>query len=218
MIATRARWGLLHTTIGWKVLMATSGLVLSGWVLLHMLGNLLVFAGPATMNGYAAALQGGPLLWLQRAVTLGAAAVHVTGAAVLTRRARRARSARYRRRLRPRASTASSRSMRWGGVATGLFVLYHVAHIYGPLHARHVPGDVHHNLVAGLADPVVGALYALAAIVLGLHLHHGTWSLARTLGHDGRFEVGVRRLSAGFTAVVTIGFLAPCVAAMAGWV
>jgi hypothetical protein len=93
-----------------------------------------------------------------------------------------------------------------------------VAHVYGPLHASHVPGDVHHNLVSGLRHPLVGGLYVLATLVFGLHLHHGTWSLFRSLGHDGLFETGVRRVTAGFTAVVTLGFLAPCVAALAGWV
>jgi succinate dehydrogenase / fumarate reductase cytochrome b subunit len=217
-VLARARWELLGTTVGLEALMALSGLVLSGWVFLHMLGNLLVFAGPETMNGYAATLAGGPILWAQRVVTVVAFGVHVTAAVRLTRRSWRARPRRYARRPARQRATASSRSMRWGGLAVGLFVLYHVAHIYGPLHRDFVPGDVHHNLVSGLSHPLVGGLYVLATLVFGLHLHHGTWSLFRSLGHDGPFETGVRRASAAFTALVTAGFLAPCVAALAGWV
>lgn len=218
MITARARWELLGTSVGLKALMATSGLVLSGWVFLHMVGNLFVFAGPETLNGYAAAIQGGPLLWAQRAVTVSALAVHVAGAAVLTARARRARRSRYRRRLDAQASTPASRSMRWGGVAVGLFLAYHVAHLYGALHPSYVAGDVYHNTVTGLADPLAGGIYVLATLVFGLHLHHGTWSLFASLGEGGRFARGLRRGTATFTAIVTAGFLAPVVAALAGWV
>lgn len=218
MIVASARWELLWTNVGLKALMALSGLVLSGWVFLHMLGNLLVFAGPETMNGYAATLAGGPVLWAQRLVTVAAFGVHVTCAALLTMRARRARSVRYRRPTEFQRATPSSRSMRWGGLAVGVFVAYHVAHIYGPLHRSYIAGDVHHNLVAGLRDPLVGGLYLLATLVFGLHLHHGTWSLFRSLGYDGAFQVGLRRATAVFTAVIVAGFSAPCVAALVGWV
>lgn len=217
MLATRARWELLHTSVGLKALMAISGLVLSGWVFLHMVGNLFVFAGPETLNGYAAAIQGSPLLWAQRVVTVSALAVHVVGAFILTARARRARRSRYRHRLGAQASTPASRSMRWGGLAVGLFLLYHVAHMYGALHAGYVPGDVYHNTVTGLADPLAGAVYVLATLVFGLHLYHGTWSLFSSLGQRGLFDCGVRRVTAVFTGVVTVGFLAPVVAALAGW-
>ena len=217
-MTTSARWDLLTgTTVGLKAAMAISGAVMSGWVLLHMAGNLLVFGGPELINGYGAALQGNPLVWLMRAGLTVALAVHVGGAVVLSRRNRAARRERYRRRIATQTSTASSRSMRWGGLAVGLFLLYHLAHIYGPLHAEFIVGDVHHNLVTGLRDPVVGALYVLSALVFGLHLHHGAWSLFRSLGHAGHFEVGVRRAATAFAVVVTVGFLAPCVAALAGW-
>jgi len=199
-----------------KIAMALSGAVLSGWVMLHMAGNLLVFLGPELINEYGRVLQGSPLIWLMRVGLSLTLIVHLIGAAALTRRARRAR-ARYRRGLKPQISTVSSRSMRWGGLAVGLFLVYHLAHIFGPAHTNFIAGDVHHNLVAGLADPLAGGFYIAATIVFGLHLHHGTWSLFRTLGHEGRFETGVRRGTSAFSAVVTVGFLAPCVAALAGW-
>lgn len=210
-----ARWAR-DTTVGVKVGMALSGALLSGWVLLHMLGNLLVFAGPDVINPYGAALQGSPLVWVMRLVIGAALAVHVAGAVVLTRRAREARQTRYRYGLKAQLSTLSSRTIRWGGLAVGLFLAYHLAHIFGPLHGSYVSGDVHHNLVTGLGDPVAGALYVLATIVFGLHLHHGTWSVFVTLGLD-RAGARWRRVTAGFATIVTVGFLAPCVAALAGW-
>ena len=101
-----ARWAR-DTTVGVKVGMALSGALLSGWVLLHMLGNLLVFAGPDVINPYGAALQGSPLVWVMRLVIGAALAVHVAGAVVLTRRAREARQTRYRYGLKAQLSTLS---------------------------------------------------------------------------------------------------------------
>jgi len=212
-----ARWELLWTSVGLKAVMAVSGAVLSGWVLLHMLGNLLVFGGPELINGYGGALQAGPILWIQRVIVLAAVAAHAASAWVLTTRSRGARSERYRRRLRNQETTLSARSMRWGGVFVLLFLAYHLVHIYGPLHASYVPGDIHHNLVTGLSDPLAASIYVAATLVFGLHLHHGTVSLFRSLGHARLFEIGIRRAARAFTVVVTLGFLAPCVAALAGW-
>ena len=212
-----ARWELLWTSVGLKAVMAVSGAVLSGWVLLHMLGNLLVFGGPELINGYGGALQAGPILWIQRIIVLAAVAAHAASAWVLTTRSRSARAERYQRRLRNQETTLSARSMRWGGVFVLLFLAYHLVHIYGPLHASYVPGDIHHNLVTGLSDPLAASIYVAATIVFGLHLHHGTVSLFRSLGHARLFETGIRRAARAFTVVVTLGFLAPCVAALAGW-
>lgn len=211
------RWELWWTSVGLKAVMALSGLLLTGWVFLHMAGNLLVFGGPELINGYGAALQGSPLVWVMRVGLLALTVLHVGAAIVLTRRSRDARASRYQHRLATRRTSVSARSMRWGGLFVALFLVYHLAHIYGPLHAQFVPGDVHHNLVMGLSDPWVGTLYVLATIVFGLHLHHGTASLFRSLGHEKLFEAGLRRASRAFATVVTLGFLAPCVAALAGW-
>ncbi len=217
-MASGARWELLvRTSVGHKAAMALSGAVLTGWAALHMAGNLLVFGGPELINGYGAALQGGPIVWIQRAVVGLALATHVAGAWATTRQARRARPVGYRRGLTTQTATASGRSMRWGGVLLGLFLLYHVAHIYGPLHGSFVPGDVHHNVTRGLSDPLAGSLYLLATVAFGLHLHHGTWSLLRSLGHARPFARGLRRVSAAFAVALTIGYAAPCVAALMGW-
>lgn len=217
VVLRNARWELLWTSVGLKALMALSGLVLSGWVLLHMAGNLLVFGGPELINEYGGALQGGPLLWIQRAVFLSAIVVHAGAAWIVTRRSRAARRERYRSGLRAQVTTWSARSMRFGAIALALFLAYHVAHIYGPLHASYVHGDIHHNLVTGLSDPLAGTIYIAATLVFGLHLHHGTASLLRSLGHARLFERGLRRASLAFTVVVTAGFSAPPVAALAGW-
>lgn len=216
-VLANVRWELLFTSVGLKAVMALSGLVLTGWVFLHMLGNLLVFGDPELINGYGGALQGSPLVWVMRVGLLVLAALHVGAAVVLTRRSRDARATRYRRPQHALRSTISARSMRWGGLFVLLFLAYHVLHIFGPLHAQYVPGDVHHNVVVGLSDPFAGVVYVLATILFGLHLHHGAASLFRSLGHERLFDTALRRASRAFAIVVTVGFLAPCVAALAGW-
>lgn len=212
-----ARWELVWTSVGLKAVMAVSGAVLSGWMLLHMGGNLLVFGGAELIDHYAAVLESGPLLWIERAAFALALIAHAGAAAIVTWRSKSARVERYRRRPEPRAATWSGRSMRFGGAALLVFVGYHLLHIYGPLHASYEPGHVYHNVVAGLADPFAGSLYLVATLLLGLHLHHGTASLFRSLGHARLFAGGIRRGSLAFTVVVTAGLAAPCVAALAGW-
>lgn len=208
--------GFVSRTVGLKAVMALSGLGLTAWVTAHAVGNLLVFAGPELINGYGAALQGSPVLWLQRIGLLALTVAHVASAIVVIRRGREGRRARYRRPLVSRASTAASRSMRYGGLALGLYTAYHVAHIYGPLHDDFVAGDVHHNVVAGLSDPAAATLYVAAAVALGFHLHHGAWSVFRTLGYDGRFGATLSRLTRGYAIALTAAFIAPCAAAVCG--
>jgi succinate dehydrogenase / fumarate reductase cytochrome b subunit len=208
---------LYQTSIGAKAAMAASGLVLSGWVALHMAGNLLVFGGPELINTYGGALQGSPLLWLQRLVLGGAIGAHLLGAWAVVRQSRRARGRGYAGALRRRSSTAAGRSMRISAVMVLLFLAYHPLHIYGALHGDYRPGDIYHSVVAGFADPLVAALYTAATALFGLHLYHGVWSTLRSLGLADLPKVcRLDRWARGFAAVVTLGFLAPVIAAQAG--
>src|SRR5213594_1423829 len=126
---------LWSTSIGKKAVMAVTGLILVGFVIGHMLGNLKVFQGEAKFNAYAAWLRevGSPalgheqLLWLARLILLVAAVLHVAAAAQLAQQSYVARPVPYRRK-RALQATFASRTMRWGGVALGLFVIYHILH------------------------------------------------------------------------------------------
>ena len=217
MLIARVARTLTQHPIGLKALMAVSGVFLMGWITLHALGNLLVFLGPETINTYGGALQGSALLVAIRLGLVAALVTHIASAITVIRRARASRRRGYHRPLEAQASTHASRSMRTGGLALGLYTAYHLLHIYGPLHADYLSGDVHHNLVVGLSDPLSAGLYAGAAVVLGLHLHHGAWSTFRTLGYDGPFGGSLRRGTQTFAAGLTLAFLAPCGAALAGW-
>lgn len=174
------------TTIGKKVLMALSGLVLFGFVIGHMLGNLQVFLGPQVFNDYGVALREAPvLLWGVRILLLVSFFLHIGMAVQLSALSSAARPTRYRMR-KDRITTFSARTMLYSGILIALFVLYHLAHFTFPGVAmgayEHSTGDIYSNFVNGFSIPWVVALYVTAQIVLGLHIYHGAWSLLQTLG------------------------------------
>ncbi len=174
------------TAIGKKAAVAVTGVVLFGFVIAHMLGNLQVFLGPKALNDYAESLHAVPtVLWAARLVLLGSVAVHITFTVQLVAISNAARPVGYRSK-KSLASTYASRTMKLTGPLLLAFVLYHLAHFTWPGLAMgaysHDPADVYGNVVRGFSVPWVCAIYLVAQILLGLHLYHGAWSLFQTLG------------------------------------
>jgi succinate dehydrogenase / fumarate reductase cytochrome b subunit len=181
--AIRAFW---DSSVGKKAVMAVTGLIGIGYVILHMIGNLQVFQGGARLNAYAALLHGplNELLWVARVVLIAAVVLHVVAAWQLTQRDRAARPVSYRTRQ-PQVSTFASRTMRWGGVLLLVFIVVHVLHFTtGTVRptGEFVPGDVYRNVVGSFRLWWVTLLYVAAMVALGFHLYHGAWSSVRTLG------------------------------------
>jgi succinate dehydrogenase / fumarate reductase cytochrome b subunit len=174
-----------RSTVGKKIVMAVTGLIMVAFVIGHVLGNLLFFAGPAHINAYSAFLHGtGEILWAVRVVLLVSVILHIIAATQLTLIERASRPVAYARRQ-YQAATLASRTIRWGGVLLAVFIVFHLLNMTtGTLHPDFRQGDVYHNLVTGLSIPWVAAFYIIAMIALGLHLYHGTWSAFRTLGID----------------------------------
>jgi succinate dehydrogenase / fumarate reductase cytochrome b subunit len=202
-----------------KAAMAATGLMMAAWLTLHMLGNLLCFGGPLLMNTYAEKLRATGLLWPMRATLLAALTLHVVCAFASSARAWSARRVRYHAPLRAAASTLASRSMRAGGALLLVYLIYHVATLYGVGQAAFVPGDVHHNLVALLRNPWHAGSYVIATGLVAMHLAHGLRSALISLGWGpGRREVWLRRGLRTWAGLVTLGFAAPSVACYLGWV
>ncbi len=213
-----------RSTIGKKILMAVTGLLLVGFVVSHMLANLLVFQGPGKLDEYAAFLRGtGGALWVARGGLLAAAVLHVVLALQLTRLNQVSRPARYARRV-PQVSTLGSRSMRWGGVLLLAFIVYHLLHFtFGPTHPSYPAFDhatVHANVLTAFTGRWgVVAFYVVAMGALGLHLSHGVWSMLQTVGvNHPNLNQGRRRLAQALAAVVALGFAAVPIAVGLGWV
>jgi succinate dehydrogenase / fumarate reductase, cytochrome b subunit len=217
-----------RSTIGKKVIMAVTGLVLVAFVIGHMAGNLQVFIGPAKMNGYAAFLKStGELLWLVRLGLLVAVLLHILMAWQLSRIAARARLTGYEKRQ-PQVSTLASRTMRWGGVLILIFIVFHLLHFTtctlfpaasrpDAMYPSFNPADVYGNVISAFRVPWVVAFYVVAMLFLMLHLFHGAWSSVRTLGivKPSRHPLH-RRVSTAIALIVWLGFTAVPVAVFLG--
>ena len=199
-----------QSAIGKKVVMAVTGLIGIAYVIGHMLGNLQVFQGAEKINAYAAMLHG-PLksaVWAARIVLLAAVVLHVIAAWQLTRLDRAARPVGYARRE-PQISTLASRSMRWGGVLLLVFIVFHILHFTtGTVQpVPFVAGDVYGNMIGCFRIWWVTLFYVAAMVALGLHLFHGGWSFARTLGVARPSPRPFRRpLATAVAVVVAVGF------------
>lgn len=200
-----------------KLLMAASGIVFILFVLAHMYGNLKAFAGHDSFNEYAEHLRamGEPILpyggftWILRVALLGSLVVHVTSAVVLARRAGKARSQRYAVRKYNR-STLSSRTMRWGGVTLLVFIVWHLLNFtVVKVNPSGGPTNDPYDLVVDTFDLWwMTLIYLVAMAALGMHLRHGVWSAAQTLGftNSERSRRNVKLGAVGLAVVVAGGF------------
>lgn len=206
-----------RSTIALKMLMAVSGIIFIGFVLLHMYGNLKAFAGHDAFNEYAHHLRelGEPMLphegalWLIRVVLLLSLAVHVWAAVTLWRRAQRARSVKYVVK-KNRHSTFSSRWMRWGGLTLLVFIVWHLLNFtVGKVNVQGGATNDPYQLMVDTFEVWWMTLIYLAAMgALAMHLRHGVWSAAQTLGltNNERARRNANVLGVGLAVVIAGGF------------
>jgi len=198
-----------RSNIGLKVLMALTGVILAGFVLAHVSGNLLVFAGEAKMNAYAHMLKSNAgVLWGARAVLLGSVLIHIVSAIRLVKRRSDARPVGYGVKE-PHGSTYAARTMFWSGPFLALFIVYHLLHFtVGAAHPKFDEQNAYQNVVVGFSSLPVVAVYLLAMTCLCLHLSHGVWSLLQTLGiNRPNWERALRRLAILYGVAVCAGFI-----------
>lgn len=210
---------LMTSTIGLKVVMAATGIVLSGFVLLHMMGNLIAFTGAEAMDAYGAALRKVPAaLWGMRLVLLASVGLHIWAYWALMRISLAARRKPYQK-VAYQESSYASRTMRWTGPLLAIFIVYHILHMTtGQAHPQFEEGRVYQNLISGLQVAWVAWFYIVAVLALGFHLFHGVWSLFQSLGvSQPRYQSFARRLATAFTIIVVGGFVLIPVAILMGF-
>jgi succinate dehydrogenase cytochrome b subunit len=208
----------LGSTVGKKVVMALTGAIGIGFILLHVSLNLLVYAGPATINGADRFLKStGGWLWLARAILLGAVVLHIGTAYQLSRMSLSSRPVKYAQ-WEPVGSNYASRTMRWSGVLLALFIPLHVLHLAtGTLHPHFAPDNVYRNVVSAFRVWYVSALYIFAMGLLALHVYHGAWSMFQSLGFNHpRYAGWIRPVATTLTIVVVLGFISIPVAVLLG--
>jgi succinate dehydrogenase / fumarate reductase cytochrome b subunit len=207
-----------RSSIGKKVVMAITGLILFGFVIGHMLGNLQVFIGANQMNAYAAMLKANAaLLWGVRLVLLVAVIWHIVAAVQLTRMSLRGRPEGYHYKDVIQADYAA-RTMRWSGPIIAVFVVYHLLHFTtGSVHPHFNAHDVYRNVISGFRVWPVAVFYVIAMVALAFHLWHGVWSMFQTLGLiNPKSDKLIHRLAAIATLAIAIGFISIPMAVLAG--
>lgn len=207
---TSRKW---DTTVGRKVIMGLSGLLLIGYLIIHLTANLLVFAGDGgrLLNLYGYTLHRfGPLLTLARIILAALFLFHiVSGIRVMVRnlRARSSRYAMYASKGGPSKMTFASRWMAITGLILLVFVPTHVAMFtFGPYYETEIDGivtrDLYRLVVERFKDPVTAFSYAAVMFFLCLHLAHGFWSALQSLGALNR-----RWLPVAYTVGVILAIL-----------
>ncbi|KAA0921504.1 MULTISPECIES: succinate dehydrogenase [Streptomyces] len=219
---TRTMW---DSSVGKKTVMAVSGLIMLGYLAVHMLGNLKIFFGEGEFDHYAHWLRtlGEPFLhyewalWIVRVVLVAAVVAHAVCAYQLSRRDLRARPTKYVH-SKPRASYAT-RTMRWGGIILGLFIVWHILDLTtGTAHPNGFQaGHPYQNVIDTFSTWYGNVVYIVAMLALGLHVRHGFWSAAQTLGVGSRTRDRALKTVANVLAVLlTAGFVAVPVGVMTG--
>lgn len=204
-----------------KFVVAVTGILLTGFVVFHMLGNLQVFQGPAKVNAYAKFLKDlGPLLWVARIGLLVILVAHVVMAVRLKRRSAAARPIAYVHEETIQAS-AASRYMLLTGLMILAFIIYHVAHftlgvvVAGPGGVSYLDmrdpadpsrHDVYRMMIAGFSSPMISLSYLVAQVFLFLHLLHGVSSVFQTLGvNSPRAQSCITCLGRAVASLVFVG-------------
>lgn len=204
--------------------MALSGLILIGYLVLHMYGNLKVFSGQQAFDDYAHHLRviGEPilpyegLLWIVRVVLLVSVLAHIFAAVTLWRRDRRARGGTKRyyssKARRGVQRSYSSFTLRWGGLTIAAFVVYHLLHFTANWVAPGGASDSpYQRVVNGFQIWWVLLIYLVAMIAICFHLRHGTYSALTTLGFNTGTAMRSRLnlLAYLVAAVIFVGFMLP---------
>lgn len=220
-LPSKSLFGFYDTTLGKKLVMAVTGMVMVGFVVGHMAGNLQIFLGADVFNKYAELLHSAKgLLYGVRAVLLAAVALHIVSAIQLALIAKRARPQNYVK-VTSTTSTYASRTMYWSGPILAVFIVYHLLHFtVGTVHpTTPFPGHVeaYQNVITGFQSVPVALFYIFAMGLLCLHLYHGVWSMFQSLGlAHPRYTPIFKNLAVALSLVVAVGFSAVPVSVMLG--
>lgn len=218
VVKPEERIAFYEAPVGKKVIVAVTGLILIGYVVAHMLGNLQIFLGREQINAYAELLhRSGPLLWAARVVLLASVGIHILFTLKLWFLKRRARPVRYVKKVDVPAAYAA-RTMILTGPLIAAFVVFHVLHLTtGQAGLPFEPLNVYDNIVRGFRIWYVSLAYMVAVSLVGVHIWHGLWSMLHTLGlDDERYRPTLERISHAVGLLTALGYLSIPVAVLTG--
>ncbi len=225
---------IYQSAVGRKWVMAVSGVVLLGFVVVHMIGNLHLFEGPLEVREYAETLRvlgvkvipRTWVLWGVRLVLIAAFVVHVHSAYSLSSMSRRSNptsnivdaNKQYASSQDYLAADYASRTMRWTGPIVLLYLFFHLADLtWGWLSDDWTRGDPYNNVVVSMGNIGVALIYIVANVALAIHIFHGAWSMFQSLGiNNPKINSYRRPIAAGLAGIVLIGNLSFPIAVQAG--
>jgi succinate dehydrogenase / fumarate reductase, cytochrome b subunit len=210
-----------QASIGKKAVMAVTGVILFGYLVGHLAGNMQVYLGQKQMDNYAAFLHSMPaLLWGVRLLLVVCVVMHIVASIQLTRLKQEARPVGYIKK-KEIGSSYASRTMMWSGPIIAAFVIYHILDLttgaantlqFRELHA-------YENLVYSFRRLPVSVFYIFAMLLLGMHLHHGLWSMFQSAGFSHpRYTPAIKRAAAWVAILLVAGFISIPIAVLAGLV
>ena len=200
----------LESSIGKKIMVAAAGLLLCGFLVTHLLGNLLMFVGGETFNRYAEAIEHNPLLPVAEIGLVGLFLLHIFLSARATLANRAARPVAYMSYKGKGARTPGSRTMAYTGTLILLFVIIHVATFkYNVGGFKGMPGEegLFAHVLGWFANPLYSAFYVLAVGGVALHLSHGIQSAIQTFGFNHpRYTPLIKKTGLAFAFLIFLGF------------
>lgn len=207
---------LYRSQVGRKWAMAISGVILLGFIIFHLVGNLKVYLGPEDINEYGEALRdlGGHiaprthLLWIMRFGLMAAFGIHIHAAFSLAfENRRKGGDVGYQTQREYLVASYASRTMIWSGIIVLLFIAYHLADLtWGWTNPDFIRGDIYHNMVESFSRAPVAAIYIVANIALGFHIYHGAWSLFQSIGvNNPRFNQWRKWFAQAFAVTIVVG-------------
>jgi succinate dehydrogenase / fumarate reductase cytochrome b subunit len=208
-----SRHSFYSSTVGSKLLVAVTGISLVGFLVAHLVGNLLVYLGPETFNEYSHKLIANPLVYPAEAGLVLLFLLHAWKTIQLTISSQKARPVAYVVKHRAghtsRKSFASS-TMIWSGLFLLVFVPIHVwTFKYGAYYAT-AGGvrDLYRLVIEIFRKPGYVLFYIVAMTLVGFHLWHGVSSAFQTMGADTpRFTPAMRKVGWTLAVILAVGFM-----------
>ena len=195
----------LGTSIGKKLLMAVTGFSFCWFLVMHLAGNLTIYAGKDNFNAYAEHLHSlGPLVTIFEWILLTLAIVHVLTGAILFYQNYTSRPVRYAVDKRAGGRSLGSATMPYTGVIILAFVIFHLFNFH---FVDKTNTTIFQIVSSAFADPLYVGIYTAAMIVVAIHVSHGFWSLFQTIGaNHPKYMPVIRGTGIVLSLIVAVGF------------
>lgn len=192
------------SSIGRKVVVGLAGLLLCGFLITHLAGNMFLFVGEGAFNHYAETLGKNPLLPGAEIVLALLFFIHIVVSLRLRYENKQARPAGYEDAKAKGGRTPGSRSMTWTALLVLAFLIVHIKTFRFGDDAE----GLYRLVMTWFANPLYAGFYVVAMLGLGLHLSHGVQSAFQTLGlNHPRYTPAIRKISVLFAVVIAGGFM-----------